>query len=258
MSRQVLASEQRAAILDREIAAYIRRGYTLLARSETGARLFKPKRFQPWLVVLSALCFGIGLLIYLIIYLLTPEEPATIEVDPYGVVARYGRARASSFSWGRLATAIVILGGIVLPGIYLTARFLRGDLAEPLTFVHVCPVADFSVQTQLCLKRDSTIRMQDYAEAKLAFGADIVDLSAGNRLYVDVSRNDSSGAYSTIGHASLVLSSPRVGVYTNLSTIFQSLGSTPIPGSVYHLYVGEVSSQGASTNRGGVSITLLP
>ena len=258
MSRQILAGEQRAAILDREIAAYTRRGYTVLARSETGARLLKPKRLRPWLVVLSALCLGIGLLIYLIIYLLTPEEPAAIEVDPYGVVERYGRARASSFSWGRLAIAVVVLGGIALPGSYLTARLLRGDLAEPLTFVHVCPLADFSVQTQLCLKRDSAIRMQDYAEAKFAFGSDIVDLSAGNRLYVDVSRNDSSGAYSTIGHATLVLSSPRAGVYTNLSTIFQSLGSTPIPGSVYNLYVVEISSQGASTNRGGVSFTLLP
>jgi hypothetical protein len=210
-------------------------------------------------VVLSALCFGVGLPIYLIIYLLTPDTPAAIVVDPYGVVERYGRAGGTSLDWGSLATALFFLCGIMLPCIYLTVRLLRGDVALPLNGVHVCPLADFSTQTQLCLKRDGTIRMADFVGAKVAFGADTVDLSPGNSLYVDASRTDSGGAHATIGRASLVLSAPRAGgVYTDLSGIFRSLVSTPLPGSVYDLYVVEVSGQGASTNRGGVTFTLLP
>ena len=80
--------EQRTAILDREIAAYVKRGYHLTARTPTTAQLIKPKKFSFLWALLWFCAFGIGLLVYLFYYAAKRDDSIYLEVTATGSLKR--------------------------------------------------------------------------------------------------------------------------------------------------------------------------
>lgn len=83
-----LAFEKRREILAREVAAYSRRGYRVIAQTDTTAQLVKPKQFSFLWATVWFLMFGIGLLVYLFYYWGKREEVVYLVVDEQGHVKR--------------------------------------------------------------------------------------------------------------------------------------------------------------------------
>jgi len=89
--RGALSAEQRRAILDREIAYYVRHGYRVVSRTDTAAQLVKPKRFSFLWALLWFLLAGGGLAVYLIYYAAKRDAQVYIEIEPSGKVRRTSR-----------------------------------------------------------------------------------------------------------------------------------------------------------------------
>jgi len=83
-----LPTEGRSAILDREIAKYIKRGYRVTARTPTTAQLLRPKKFSRFWALAWFLCFGVGILVYLIYYWSKRDDTLYLEIDPAGRIRK--------------------------------------------------------------------------------------------------------------------------------------------------------------------------
>lgn len=83
-----LSFDKRREILEREVAAYSRRGYRVIAQTDTTAQLVKPKQFSFLWATVWFLMFGIGLLVYLFYYWSKQEEIVYLVVDERGHVKR--------------------------------------------------------------------------------------------------------------------------------------------------------------------------
>jgi len=87
----VLSVDSRRAILDKEISHYVKRGFQVVSRTDTTAQLVKPKKFSFLWAMLWLLCFGIGLLVYLIYYAAKRDEQIYLEVGASGKIRRTSR-----------------------------------------------------------------------------------------------------------------------------------------------------------------------
>lgn len=83
-----LPSDQRRAILDREIASYVKKGYRVLSQTESSAQLVRPKRFNLLLAVLLLILMVLPFVIYLLMYLAARDKTVYITVDTQGRVTR--------------------------------------------------------------------------------------------------------------------------------------------------------------------------
>jgi hypothetical protein len=78
----------RAAILDREVQNYVRRGYRVVSRTPTTAQLVKSKQFSIILAILGLIIAVVGLVIYLIIYMAMRDSQVYLTVDETGRIHR--------------------------------------------------------------------------------------------------------------------------------------------------------------------------
>lgn len=91
MAGSMLSSQERSAILEREIAPYVAGGFLVTSRTEGSAQLVKRKQFggsgclNIFLFIISG---GLITLIQFIIYLGAKDQSVYIEVDPYGSVKK--------------------------------------------------------------------------------------------------------------------------------------------------------------------------
>jgi len=83
-----LSIEERRAILQREIGAYLSRGFHVVSQTETTAQLIKPKQFSCFWATFWLLMLVIGLIIYLFYYASQRDQSVYIEVDQYGHIVR--------------------------------------------------------------------------------------------------------------------------------------------------------------------------
>lgn len=86
-----LTTEERTAILEREVSKYVKRRFRVVARTPTTAQLVKPKRFRFWLFVLLALVVLLPGLLYLLWYVAQRDEQVYLEVDAGGKIRRTKR-----------------------------------------------------------------------------------------------------------------------------------------------------------------------
>ena len=87
---ELLSTEERRGILEREIKKYVRRGYRVVSQTDTTAQLVRAKKFSCLWALLWLLVFGIGLIVYLIYYAAKRDDQVYIEVDERGKVKRRG------------------------------------------------------------------------------------------------------------------------------------------------------------------------
>lgn len=82
---QELSVERRREILQQVISSYVSRGYRVTFQTDSTAQLVKPRTLSCLWVVLFGLTL-IGLVIYVIVYLMTKDEQVYIEVNSQGKV----------------------------------------------------------------------------------------------------------------------------------------------------------------------------
>lgn len=87
--------EDRRARLLQAINWYQALGYRVVSQTDTTAQLVRPKRFSCLLASLTFLCFGIGIIFYLFIYMAMRDSTMYIVVDDDGIVSYNGRVPAS-------------------------------------------------------------------------------------------------------------------------------------------------------------------
>lgn len=80
--------QQRRDILQREIAAYLGRGFIVQSQTDTTAQLIKRKKFSFLWALLWTLAFGIGLIIYIFWYMAKRDQSVYLSVDEAGRVSR--------------------------------------------------------------------------------------------------------------------------------------------------------------------------
>ncbi len=83
-----LSEQDRAAILDREVEKYVRKGYRVTSRTPTTAQLVKPKVFSRLWAFLWFLVFGVGLIVYLLWYAAKRDKTVYLTADEQGRVHR--------------------------------------------------------------------------------------------------------------------------------------------------------------------------
>ena len=76
--------EQRRAVLQKSINWYTSRGFRVVSQTDTTAQLVKPKQFSCLIATLSFLLVGIGLLIYVFIYMASKDQTVYITIDENG------------------------------------------------------------------------------------------------------------------------------------------------------------------------------
>jgi hypothetical protein len=94
------------ATLDAKVRRYVRKGYIVQSQTDTSAQLVKPKKFSFLWAFAWFMCFGGGLLVYLLYYWAKRDHTvylSTVTSD----VKRRGNSR-----WWSLA--VVMLLGLVL------------------------------------------------------------------------------------------------------------------------------------------------
>ena len=80
--------QQRRDILQREIAAYVKRGFVVQSQTDTTAQLVKRKKFSFLWALLWFLLAGVGLVVYLIWYAAKRDQSVYLSVDEVGRVSR--------------------------------------------------------------------------------------------------------------------------------------------------------------------------
>jgi hypothetical protein len=78
--------EDRRAVLQQAIAHYTQSGYRVVSQTDTTAQLVKPRVFSCLWSVLWFLCFGIGLVLYILYYLSKRDAVIFVSVDENGRV----------------------------------------------------------------------------------------------------------------------------------------------------------------------------
>lgn len=88
----MLTVAERSARLETEIRRYVREGFWVQARTDTSARLVRPKQMHPAVVWASFLLIGIGVFIFIAYYLYflgKRDQVIEISIDAEGNVSRY-------------------------------------------------------------------------------------------------------------------------------------------------------------------------
>ncbi len=80
--------QQRRDILQREISAYVRRGFIVQSQTDTTAQLIKRKKFSLLWAIIWFLLAVFPFVIYLIWYAAKRDESAYLTVDETGRVRR--------------------------------------------------------------------------------------------------------------------------------------------------------------------------
>ncbi len=93
LSNQALTIDQRRAILDEEVARWVRNGFQLVSRTDTTAQLIKPKKLSCGILLLSLVLWLvlIGIFITAIIlfaYFLGKPESIYLQVNEQGRIKR--------------------------------------------------------------------------------------------------------------------------------------------------------------------------
>lgn len=86
-----LSLEERRAVLDREVARYVKRGFRVESRTDTTAQLVKPKKFSLFWAVVWFLCAVFPFIVYLLWYAAKRDEQVYLQVDERGRVERTKR-----------------------------------------------------------------------------------------------------------------------------------------------------------------------
>lgn len=84
-----ISTEARNAILQREIASYLRKGFRVVSQTHTTAQLIKPKKFSLVWAFLWLLVWIFGVLIYLIYFAAKRDQQVYLEIDERGFVVRH-------------------------------------------------------------------------------------------------------------------------------------------------------------------------
>lgn len=80
---QELPIERRRELLQQAISQYVGQGYRVVFQTDTTAQLVKPRTLSCLWVVLFGLTL-IGLIVYVVVYLMTKDKQVYIEVTPQG------------------------------------------------------------------------------------------------------------------------------------------------------------------------------
>lgn len=127
-----ISIEQRSAILQKWIAWYIDHGFRVISQTNTTAQLVKPKSLSCLWVILFGLTI-LGLIIYLVVYLLSKDKQVYIEVDPAGQVIQRGYVIGMPSAAPRTPTnrrSGVAMALEIIPG-------LVGILGLGLSLIHI-------------------------------------------------------------------------------------------------------------------------
>lgn len=90
-TRLELSDEQQAAVLADELQRLSWQGYQVVSQTSNSAELVKPKKFRIGLaLVLFLLTAGIGLIVYIIYFLLKKDKQAQVHVDALGQITATG------------------------------------------------------------------------------------------------------------------------------------------------------------------------
>jgi len=74
--------------LDEMVRTLSRRGYQIITRDATSAQLRRPKRFSLIASLLWFLCFGVGIIVYLLYYAAKRDTLIYLHVDADGIARR--------------------------------------------------------------------------------------------------------------------------------------------------------------------------
>lgn len=101
----MLSEQERATILDAEVARYARVGFRVAVRTPTTAQMVRPKRFSLGWALLWLLVVLIGFVIYLLYYLSKRDELVYLAVDERGLLRAEGDALPDIIPTGGTAAA---------------------------------------------------------------------------------------------------------------------------------------------------------
>lgn len=90
MSKE-LSTEQRQAILKKEITQYVGEGWIVINETGTSANLVRKKKFSFWWALLWFLLLFVGLIVYIFYYMSKNDETAYISVGRSGEITRTAR-----------------------------------------------------------------------------------------------------------------------------------------------------------------------
>jgi hypothetical protein len=83
----MLLLDKRIRIIDEEVRRYVELGYRVVYRTPMTAQLVKLKKFDCLWALIGFMAFFVGLLVYLIYYVVTqPDTALYLEVDQGGKV----------------------------------------------------------------------------------------------------------------------------------------------------------------------------
>lgn len=94
--------------LDAKVRRYVRRGYIVQSQTDTSAQLVKPKKFSFLWALAWFLCFGVGLLVYLLYYWAKRDHVVYLSVTPADRVATQKR-RGNSILWSLAVGVLLVL-----------------------------------------------------------------------------------------------------------------------------------------------------
>ena len=86
----VATPELRRDFLQRSINYYMQIGYRVVSQTEFAAQMLRPKQFNFLMASLFFLCFGVGVLFYLFLYMAAQDSTVYIQVDEQGRVSYNG------------------------------------------------------------------------------------------------------------------------------------------------------------------------
>ena len=90
MSKE-LSTEQRQAILKREIARYVGEGWIVINETGTSVNLVRKKKSSFWWALLWFLLLFVGLIVYIFYYMSKNDETVYISVGRSGEITRTAR-----------------------------------------------------------------------------------------------------------------------------------------------------------------------
>lgn len=88
MPPTTLSTDERSALLDREIQKYVRSGYRVLSRSDTTAQLVKPKKFSLLIAIIALLLAVLPFVLYLLWYMASKDKTIYLSIDATGRITK--------------------------------------------------------------------------------------------------------------------------------------------------------------------------
>lgn len=84
----MLSTEDRAAVLEREVQSYVKKGYRVMSRTDITAQLVKPKHFSFILAIILLIIMVLPFFLYLLWYLAAKDQTVYLSVDDKGKISR--------------------------------------------------------------------------------------------------------------------------------------------------------------------------